>query len=882
MPGANIGNLVGSAVIHQWRSRAVGDEPHSLAGPGTACSPRNPSRSLEPLKKRLASLLALISAAQLGAVLLPLRAADSASTLFRDPPPAARPQVMWMWMGSNITPAGITRDLEALRDAGFGGTLMFSLADTTTPWPRDILDAPTPEVIAFTEPWWRRVRHAAIESERLGLEFGMSNCPGYSSSGGPWITPEFSMQEVVWSETRVQGGATFSGLVPRPVPDLRGVQKFPVWNPDTGKLEKPEHPVRHTFFHDIAVLALPASGAVDPGQIVDLSGKLTSDGRLEWAAPAGEWIIYRFGHTVMGAMQQPPQWRANGLECDKLSRIAVEFHVGHIVAELRRHLGDQIGRGFDFYHFDSYESGMPGWTPLMREEFIARRGYDPVPFLPTLAKRVIGDADRTAAYKKDFERTVADLFRANYFPVIREKLAAAGIQFSCEPYGGTWKISEVAPHVDRIMAEFWTAAPNFNPFGSVAGTISAAQASGINLIQAEAFTALPQFSQWSETPGSLKAVGDSAYAMGINRFVLHRFVHQPWGDLHKPGVAMGQWGTHFDHTQTWWEPGKAWVAYLTRCQALLQWGKPVPQDAATVTVTSGEPKLAVCRRKDDTTDVFFIANAARAAGSATVRFPVNDRRPELWHPVTGDMRSLPGYQAGADFIDVPLHFEDSESYFVVFRPPAFGRLDSSAAANFPELQPVRSLAQARWNVTFDTQWGGPPSATFPWLIDWKDHADPRIRFYSGTASYSTTFTANAPSGAARVWLDLGVVKDLARVRLNGRDLGVLWTAPWRVEITAALREGENRLEVDVTNTWANRLIGDEHEPPDCEWNEGDRGYGGPLKRYPSWVLHGTPRPSIARHTFTTWNYFTADSPLQSSGLLGPVLLLSSAQTPPFP
>ena len=807
-----------------------------------------------------------------------LRAAESASAVFRDPPPAARPHVMWMWMGSNITKAGITNDLEKLRDAGFGGTLLFSLADTTTPWPRDILDAPTPEVIAFTPPWWERIRHAALESHRLGLEFGMSNCPGYSSSGGPWITPELSMQEVVWSETRVNGGEVFSGPLPRPAPDLRGVQKFPVWNPENGKLEKPEHPARRTYFRDIAVLALPAGDPVPLDRIIDLSGKLTSEGRLEWTAPAGEWVIYRFGHTVMGPMQQPPQWQANGLECDKLSRTAVEFHVGHIVEELRRHLGDQIGKGFDFYHFDSYESGVPGWTPLMREEFRSRRGYDPVPFLPTLAKRVIGDAKKSASYQKDFENTVADLFRANYFPVIREKLNAAGIKFSCEPYGGKWRIQEVAPHVDQIMAEFWTAAPNFNPFGSVASTINASHDSGINLIQAEAFTALPQFSQWSETPAGLKSVGDSAYAMGINRFVLHRFAHQPWGDLHKPGLAMGQWGTHFDHTQTWWEPGKAWVTYLTRCQALLQWGKPVPKSAPTFTVTSGEPKLASCRRTDGKSDVFFIANATRAAGSATARFPVSDRRPELWHPVTGEMRRLPGYKVNPDSIEVPLHFDASESYFIVFRPALFARPKSSDAANFPATQPALSLDDARWTVTFDTQWGGPESATLTSLTDWKDHPDPRIKYYSGTATYSTAFTTPAASRPARFWLDLGVVKDLARVRLNGRDLGVVWTAPWRVEVTGSLRAGENKLEIEVTNTWANRLIGDEQQPADCEWNQGDRGYGGPLKRYPKWVLDGTPRPSKGRYTFTTWNYFTATSPLLPSGLLGPVRLMCDSGT----
>ena len=786
-------------------------------------------------------------------------------------------------MGSNITRSGITNDLEKLRDAGFGGTLMFSLADTTTPWPRDIAGAPTPEVVAFTPPWWQRVRHAALESRRLGLEFGMSNCPGYSSSGGPWIKPEHAMQMVVWSETRVPGGTAFSGTLPRPAPDLRGIQRYPVWNPKTGKLERPEHPERRSFYRDIAVIAVPAKGTIALDQVIELTDHHTPENPLRWEAPPGDWIIYRFGHTVMGVILQPPQFAANGFECDKLSRAAVEVHVDHLVSEAQNHVGDLIGTGFHFYHFDSYEAWMPRWTPLMREEFRTRRGYDLAAFLPTLAKRVVESTERTAAYEADFKRTVADLFRANYFPVLRQKLNAAGIRFSSEPYGGPWEIPEITPHLDNLMAEFWTH-KGYHRNAHLLETVQTGQKAGFRPIQAEAFTGQPAMSLWSETPAWLKAMGDQAFCDGINRFVLHRFVHQPWGDLHKPGVTMGQWGTHFDHTQTWWEPGKAWVAYLTRCQALLQWGDPVlsPDSAATFTVTSGEPALRSIRRSEGRTDVFFVANHARGAVTAIARFPLDDRRPELWHPVTGEMRPLTGYTVGAGAIEVPLRFEDSESGFIVFRPTFFARPKSSPAANFPALAPALPLADAIWKVTFDPRWGGPASATFPTLADWKDHPDAGIRYYSGTATYSTTFTApsplvaNARTPASRVWLDLGVVKDLARVRLNGRDLGVVWTAPWRVEITEALRRGENTLEIAVTNTWANRLIGDEQEPADSEWHKGDMGHGGPLKAYPEWVLSPAPRPSAGRYTFTTWNYFTARSALRSSGLLGPVTLLHSS------
>ena len=119
--------------------------------------------------------------------------------------------------------------------------------------------------------------------------------------------------------------------------------------------------------------------------------------------------------------------------------------------------------------------------------------------------------------------------------------------------------------------------------------------------------------------------------------------------------------------------------------------------------------------------------------------------------------------------------------------------------------------------------------------------------------------------------------DLAQVRLNGRDLGVVWTAPWRIDITSELKPVGNRLEIRVTNTWANRLIGDEQEPADCQWGKGDQGFGGPLKVYPDWVLKGSPRPSSGRYAFTTWNYFTKDSPLRPSGLIGPVTIQRQSQ-----
>jgi hypothetical protein len=792
--------------------------------------------------------------------------------VFRDPPKAARPQVLWMWMGSNVNREGITRDLEALQAAGFGGTILFSAADTCTPWAGVIGNSPTPEIIAFSAPWWDLVRQAAAESRRLHLDFGMSNCPGYESSGGPWISPEKSMQQVVWAEQSVRGPSTFQGELPRPKPDLHAVQAFPLFNPTTGRVEKPEIAARREYYRDIVVLALPASGIVAADQVIDLTKRMTTDGNIAWDVPAGEWIIYRFGHTTRGKLVGPGQWEAVGLECDKMSREAVEFHLDHIIGEAQKQLGDLVGNGFDFYHFDSYEAGTPDWTPRMREEFQSRRGYDMTCYLPTFAQRVIGSEDAVKTFRSDFQQTIRDLYRENYFAVIAQKLHAAGLQFMCEPYGGPWTISEVVPSVDRVLTEYWTEGGKFLPY-ELAPTVAAVRSANGNLIEAEAFTGPPGFSQWSETPAWLKSIGDTAYCEGVNRLCLHRFVHQPLDERYRPGVTMGQWGTHFDRTQTWWGPGKAWVEYLTRCQAVLQWGRFVTGESDfAINDPQGDINVRAVHRRDGDTDVYFVANVNRQAGSASCTFAVNGKQPELWDPVRGTMRILDEYSIKDGKTTIPLEFDDSESVFVVFRKPLPADVTPSGGRNFPALTCVAEIP-GPWAVRFDPAWGGPENAVFEKLVNWTERKETGIRYYSGTASYACKFDKPAAlAGGIPVWLDLGTVHDLAQVLLNGRDLGIIWTAPCRFDITSALKPVDNSLEIRITNTWANRLIGDEQEPADCEWGRGDQGFGGPLKSFPDWVLNGTPRPSTSRYTFTTWNYFSKDSPLRPSGLLGPVTI----------
>ena len=512
----------------------------------------------------------------------------------------------------------------------------------------------------------------------------------------------------------------------------------------------------------------------------------------------------------------------------------------------------------------------------MREEFRTRRGYDLTPYLATFAKRTIGGEQETKRFQAHFEATICDLYRDVYYATVSRMLREAGLVFSCEPYGGPWRFDDVVPQVHRVVTEFWVDAGRYSPF-EVQPTIAALRKTSQNIVEAEAFTAQPANAMWNEHPAGLKPVGDAAFCDGINRFVLHRFVSQPWADRYKPGNAMGQWGTHFDRTQTWWESGKAMFKYWQRCQALLQWGRFDPESSAIQTrIEQGALELKTIGRREGSSRVFFVANVAAQNGRAVCEFPVANLQPELWDAVCGTRRELPQFTSHDGKTAVPLEFAPCQSWFLVFRAPVTANRRSTTEANFLRMTRLSEI-RGSWEVAFDPKWGGPKRVTFERLEDWTKRSEAGIRYYSGTALYQKQFDLSSSHGGKRLFLDLGAVRHIARVHLNGRDLGVVWTAPWHVDITDALRDGINTLEIAVTNVWANRLIGDEQEPPDCEWSPGDMGHGGPLREFPRWFLQNESRPSQGRYCFAVWNDFWCNktAPLVPSGLLGPVRVMSS-------
>jgi hypothetical protein len=194
---------------------------------------------------------------------------------------------------------------------------------------------------------------------------------------------------------------------------------------------------------------------------------------------------------------------------------------------------------------------------------------------------------------------------------------------------------------------------------------------------------------------------------------------------------------------------------------------------------------------------------------------------------------------------------------------ASGRTAEAKCASVPTPLTV----SGEWQLSFPPNWGAPPQVKLDRLISWTEHSDAGVRYFSGTAAYEKEFDVPAEflESNRELWLDLGKVKNLAEVSLNGKPLGILWKPPFRVKISGDVRSGRNRLEVKVTNLWANRLIGDEQLPDDREW-QGKR-----LAAWPQWVVDGKPSPT-GRLTFTTWHHWTKEEPLLESGLIGPVTI----------
>lgn len=808
-----------------------------------------------------------------------------------------RPLIIWQWMDGLVTKEAITKDLEAFKAAGLAGVQNFQIGGD------DQIRVGDPTCAIGSEKWKSMMRWAMDECQRLGLTFGTHNCPGWSSSAYPTVTPEYSMQKLVFSETRmpevdVEDGKR--GKAGKSV-DENGKRNKCAEQSISVTLSRPEIDAKYNYYEDICVLALPDDSIVNKESIVNLTEYFDPSSqiaRIPSAVAQGikGYSILRFGHTTNGKTNQAQApLSGQGLECDKMRREAVKAFWDAYPQMLIDLAGPHAGKTFNMIEIDSYEAGGQDWSVVLPEEFLKRKKYNIMPYLPYIAGcSIIDSKEESARFKKDLVDVATSLFAENYYGYMNELVRKTpGMQLMIEPYGtggqkpfqvlDIYKILREAGNA-VVATEFWVK-PDWG-WKDMKRHEQVMRNLQRPLLVAEAFTCWPLHA-WKDDPQSLKPICDRAFCCGVNRMMLHAGACNPWINV-EPGMSFGIWGTHFVPNQTWWKAGgaRALFDYMARCQSLLQRGVPAKEQ------WKGTTKFMTYQRTDGDNDILFICNPTNETLSDTISLTsiAKGRNLEMWDAYNLTMQTI-------ESNDMVLSIEPNGSRFIIasgMEPsmetcyaenqlltslPATSR--QSKARSKGELESL--LLNKGWKVAFHYRDADDLMVAADTLFDWTSSANTDIRYFSGTVTYTNSFTVKKIKADSRFVISLGEVKNLASISVNGRSFPILWKAPFLLDITSAIRRGKNAISIDVTNLWSNRMIGDEQEPDDIEWSEpltytyapGSPTAGRYMAKLPEWLCNGSPRPSKGRKTVGCFKFFTKDTPLLPSGLLGPVEVIQT-------
>ena len=641
------------------------------------------------------------------------------------------------------------------------------------------------------------------------------------------------------------------------------------------------------------------------------------NGRLAEPLPEGTWLVVRIGHTST-EHTNATAGGGKGLECDKFSEAAVRKQVGNWFGEFMKRPHHDVVK---YMHVDSWECGSQNWSKDFAEEFQRRRGYDLLPWLPVMVGIPIESTAKSEAVLRDVRQTINDLLQERFFKTVKACAQEYGVLLSCESVAPTMVSNgmEHYQYADMPMGEFWLNSPTHDKPNDMLDAISGAHIYGKNIVQAEGFTEVRGV--WDETPASIKALLDRNFALGMNRLFFHVNTHNPWLDL-KPGMTLDGIGLFFQRDQTWFPEAKPFVDYITRCQTLLQKGKPVidiavytgeemPSRAFTPdrlvpmlpglfgaervaserqrlanvgqpmvespvgvnhsagildlkdwinplhgyqydsmnkdalltqpfnyqvlvvphwVLVSPEAKkrieelrrqgvliidklynestfekvapdvilpegIAYTHRTEKGENIYFLSNQTDQELTFSPTFRENKGKAVVYNPLTDESYDYQGT------ITLPAY----GSLFVSYRQSDYSHTGNKIFPHWEQNIPILGKNNGSWTVSFRE---AGLTLKNQHLFDWSQHADDRIRYFSGHARYTTTWKLKkqeVPTG--RAWLSFPNVKDIAHVWINGKDCGIAWTAPYEVEITGALKKGKNTIEIEVVNTWHNALRG---------------------------------------------------------------------------
>ena len=339
---------------------------------------------------------------------------------------------------------------------------------------------------------------------------------------------------------------------------------------------------------------------------------------------------------------------------------------------------------------------------------------------------------------------------------------------------------------------------------------------------------------------------DGATVIGAPPTMSAGLDNYPYADNEVRKLASEIWGDLDGKNITERKLGKGRIIWGKTAREVLQ-ADGIGQDFAYLNQTAEPEKFNYIHRSLDDCDIYFVINRTGKQTSSQFTFRVQGKQPEIWDPVTGEMRIASSFTQHDGYTTVPLEFVPYGSYFVVFDKTISTDKQGEGDRNFSKLEIAQDLSHS-WEVMFDTTMGGPQKVFFEDLSNWIDRPEEGIKYYSGTATYRKSFDLSFKKGnGERIYLDLGDVKHVSSVRFNNKDLGVLWCTPWRIDITDYVKETGNFVEIDVINLWANRVIGD-------------------------WKLPKEQRFTRTHDVFR-FDMLRASTPLTDAGLLGPVSIL---------
>ena len=655
---------------------------------------------------------------------------------FVNPPDSARPWCYWWWINGHADRETITADLEAMKELGFGGVLMFDSRGYFDD--DDHVVNPKAEIVWGANDWQDLVEFSIRACARLGLEFTMNA----SASGG-----------------------TLNGFI---------------------------------------------------------------DGKE--------------------------------YETDIMNRNEVVAHLDRAIGPILKRVPDLVGKTFTHIYSPSYE----------------------------------GNVKTGGSW-----RTIKDTFYAT----MREWAHGHGLKLYSES-GGPWAWGsksvqldcsqlDLLAHNDFPQGEFWLYDDDDkNPLGIHSNNrngrffsrapVLSARREGRNRISMEAFTHMRR--HYSVAPAQLKPFADIAFADGANRLVWHTFTCSP----KKFGIPGAEYfaGTHINRNVTWYKDAAAFVKYLGRCQAMLQCGEPV-DDGEFVDVTTNyygwgrfrkdnKAQFTTTHRREGDVDWFFVAGEGK--GEVLLNTAISGRSVEIWDAVSVTRTATDATEVTGGKTRVALDLPMGGSCFVVFAPRDKKWAMGEEKRVKGKEKDVISVGTA-WKVSFAYHEGitapPPEPIVMDALRDWTTYGNDgeasstSLRYFSGTATYKTTVqipsTYNLQLSTHNFKLSIGMLKTgVAHVFVNGKDCGVVWCAPWEVDVSAALRKGENEIEIRYTNNWYNRLVGD------CFLKPEERVTRSTLRYWKA--SRKNAKDNDRSHRRTRYSGPSADDPLQPSGIIGPVVI----------